>query len=79
MYTAVGTAFVQFVAIVLYHVLMKRQLRQLIQRWYSKLSFDRTADTRDNESETLNQQEVIRQPTHSDIALHELREPLLTN
>ena len=78
-YTAVGTAFVQFVAIVLYHVLIKRELRQLIQRWHSKLSSDRTADKRDNESETLNQQEVIRQPTHSDIALHELREPLLTN
>ena len=78
-YTAVGTAFAQFVAIVLYHVLMKRELRQLIQRWYSKLGPNRTADTRDTESETLNQQEVIRQPTHSDIALHELREPLLTN
>ena len=84
-YTAVGTAFAQFVAIVLYHVLMKRELRQLIQRWYSKLSSDRTADKRDTESETLNQQEVInqqeeiRQPTHSIVALHELREPLLTN
>jgi len=30
-YTAVGTAFVQFVAIVFYHVLMKRELRQLMQ------------------------------------------------
>ena len=78
-YTAVGTAFVQFVAIVLYHVLMKRELRQLIQRWYLKLGPNRTADKKDTESETLNQQEVIRQPTHSDIALHELREPLLTN
>ena len=78
-YTAVGTAFVQFVAIVLYHVLMKRELRQLIRRWYLKLGPNRTADKKDTESETLNQQEVIRQPTHSDIALHELREPLLTN
>ena len=30
-------------------------------------------------SETSNQQEVIRQPTHSDRILQELREPLLTN
>ena len=30
-YTAVGTVFVQFIAIVFYHVLMKRELRQLIQ------------------------------------------------
>ena len=84
-YTAVGTAFVQFVAIVLYHVLMKRELRQLIQRWYSRLGRSRMANKRDTKSETLNQQEVInqqeeiRQPTHSIIALHELREPLLTN
>ena len=78
-YTAAGTAFAQFVAIVFYHVLMKRELRQLIQRWHLKLGPNRTADKKDTESETLNQQEVIRQPTHSIIALHELREPLLTN
>ena len=78
-YTAVGTAFVQFIAIVLYHVLMKRELRQLIQRWYLKFRPKRTVDKRDTNNETLNQQEVIRKPTHSDIALHELRESLLTN
>jgi len=78
-YTAVGTVFVQFIAIVFYHVLMKRELRQLIQRWYLKFRPKRTVDKRDTNNETLNQQEVIRKPTHSDIALHELRESLLTN
>jgi len=77
-YTAVGTVFVQFIAIVFYHVLMKRELRQLIQRWYLKLGPNRTADKKDNDSQSLNQQ-VIRQPTQSVIALHELREPLLTS
>ena len=76
-YTAVGTAFVQFVTIVFYHVLMKRELRQLIQRWYLKLCPKRRAVSRVTDNETLNRQEVIRQPTHSNIALHELREPLL--
>jgi len=42
-----------------------------------KLGQNKTANKRDTDSETLNQQEVIRQPTHSNIALHELREPLL--
>ena len=42
-YTAVGTAFVQFVAIVFYHVL-KRELRQLIQRWYLKFGQNRKAN-----------------------------------
>ena len=50
MYTAVGTAFVQLVAIVFYHVLMKRELRQLIQRWYLKLGPERTADKRDTDN-----------------------------
>ena len=77
-YTAVGTAFVQFVAIVFYHVLMKRELRQLIQRWYLKFHPNRTANEKTMTCQSLNQQ-VIRQPTHSDIALHELHEPLLTN
>ena len=78
-YTAVGTAFAQFTAIVFSHVLMKRELRQLIQRWYLKLGPNRTAVKRVTDNETLNQREVIRQPTHSIVALHELREPLLTN
>jgi len=48
-YTAVGTVFVQFIAIVFYHVLMKREFRQLIQRWYLKLGPNRTADKKDND------------------------------
>ena len=78
MYTAVGTAFVQFVTVEFYHALMKRDLGQLIQKWYVKFHSKRTAVKRDTDNECLNRQ-VIRQPTHSDIALHELREPLLTN
>jgi len=77
-YTAVGTAFVQFIAIVSYHVLMKRELRQLIQWWYLKIHPNRTADKKNNDSQSLIQK-MIRQPTHSVIALHELREPLLTS
>ena len=77
-YTAVGITFAQFIAIVFYHILMKRVLRQVMQQWYMKLSLHRTPDRRhiDNQQQ---QEVVVRQPTQSVIALHELREPLLTD
>ena len=49
-----------------------------MQRWYVKLSPNKTPDKRhiDNQQE---QEVAARQPTQSVIALHELRESLLTD
>ena len=77
-YTAVGITFAQFIAIVFYHILMKRVLRQVMQQWYMKLSLNRTPDRRHIDNQQ--QQEVVaRQPTQSVFTLRELREPLLTD
>ena len=77
-YTAVGITFTQFIAIVFYHILRKRELRQVMQRCYMKLSLNKTPDRRtvDNQQQ---QEVVVRQPTQSAFALHELRESLLTD
>ena len=77
-YTAVSITFAQFIAIVFYHILRKRELRQVMQRYYMKLSLNRTPDRRNLDNQQ-GQEVVIRQPTQSVIALHELREPLLTD
>ena len=77
-YTAVGITFAQFIAIVFYHILTKRELRRVMQQCCMKLSLNRTPNRRN--IDTQQQQEVVaRQPTQSVIALHELREPLLTD
>ena len=77
-YPAVGITFAQFIAIVFYHILMKRELRRVMQQCCMKLSLNRTPDRRNIDNQQ--QQEVVaRQPTQSVIALHELREPLLTD
>ena len=78
-YTAVGITFAQFIAIVFYHILMKRELRQVVQQCYMKLSPHRTPDRRRNVDNHQQQEVVVRQPTQSVFALHELREPLLTD
>ena len=77
-YTAVGITFAQFIAIVFYHILRKREVRQVMQRCYMKLSLNKTPDRRtvDNQQQ---QEVVVRQPTQSAFALHELRESLLTD
>ena len=81
-YTAVGITFAQFFAIVFYHILMKRELRQVVQWWYLKVNLNRTPDRRNTDNAVLCQQQqelAARQPTQSVIVLHELREPLLTD
>ena len=81
-YTAVGITFAQLIAILFYHFLMKRELRQAVQQWYVKLSSNQAPGRRHTDNEFFCQQEqeiVARQPTQSVIALHELREPLLTD
>ena len=78
-YTAVGITFSQFIAIVSYHVLMKRELGQVMRRWYLKLRSNKTPDRRGHVDNQQQQEVTARQPTQSVIALHELREPLLTN
>ena len=81
-YTAVGITFAQFITIVFYHILMKREVRRVIQRWYLKLSPHRTLNRWQPDNEILHQQGrqvVVRQPTQSIIVLHKLREPLLTD
>ena len=77
-YTAVSITFAQFIAIVFYHIVRKRELRQVMQQWYMKLSPNRTSDRRNIDNQQ-DQEVVVRQPTQSVIALHELREPLLTD
>ena len=78
-YTAVGITFVQFIAIVFYHILMKRELRHVMRRWYVKLRSNRTPDRRRHIDNQQQQAVAARQPTQSVIALHELRESLLTD
>ena len=82
-YTAVGITFAQLIAIFVFTIfLMKRELRQAVQRWYVKLSSNQAPGRRHTDNEFFCQQEqeiVARQPTQSVIALHELREPLLTD
>ena len=41
-YTAVSITFAQFIAIMFYQILRKREVRQVIQRWYMKLSPHKT-------------------------------------
>ena len=78
-YIAVSITFAQFIAIVFYHILRKREVRRVMQRWHMKLSLNRTPDRRRNIDNQQEQEVVARQPTLSVIALHELREPLLTD
>ena len=78
-YIAVSITFAQFIAIVFYHILRKREVRRVMQQWYMKHSLNRTPDRRRNIDNQQEQVVVVRQPTQSIIALHELREPLLTD
>ena len=78
-YTAVGLTFAQFIAIILYHMLMRRELREVMQRWYVNLSSSKTPDRSRHIDNQQQQKVAARQPTQSVIALHELREPLLTD
>ena len=78
-HTAVGITFAQFIAIVFYHILMKRELRQVMRRWYVKLRSNRTPDRRGHVINQQEQEVAARLPTQSVIALHELRESLLTD
>ena len=78
-YTAVGITFAQFIAIILYHMLMRRELREVMRRWYVKLRSNKTPDRRRHVDNQQQQEVAARQPTQSVIALHELREPLLTD
>ena len=78
-YPAVGITFAQFIAIVFYHILMKRELRRVMQQCCMKLSLNITPDRRRHSDNQQEQEVVARQPTQSVITLHELRESLLTD
>ena len=78
-YTAVGITFAQFIAVVFYHILMKRELRQVMRWWYVKLRSNKTPDERRHIDNQQQQEVAARQPTQSVIALHELLESLLTD
>ena len=79
-YTAVGTTFCQFIAIVFYHLQMR--LRKILQQLHLKFKPNKTLYRRGSQNEALDQGQqlqVFRQPTQTIVALHELREPLLTD
>ena len=79
-YTAVGITFSQFITMVLYHIIMKRRVKRVVQKWHLKLCPNKIPGKRRTDNEAPHQQEHDgRQPTQSVIALHELREPLLTD
>ena len=79
-YTAVGTTFCQFIVIVFYHLQMR--LRKILQQLHLKFKPNKTLCRKHSQNETLDhgqQLQVFRQPTQTIVALHELREPLLTD
>ena len=80
-YTAVGTTFIQFIVVVFYQLQMR--LRKILQQQsYLKFKPNKTLCRRHIENETLDQGQqlqVFSQPTQTIVALHELREPLLTD